>query len=144
MRLFVTDTSALLRAHILSEPGHDVSTFLLGLPPATLTVSRLVQSEVRASLTRRVAEESIDASVAQAIWNEILETMSDRVEVVMVNEAVHRQAERLLLRPGLRTNDAIHIATALLIQQSLVDGDTVTFVTADGARRTRPRPPDSM
>jgi predicted nucleic acid-binding protein len=80
-----------------------------------LLISELTLTEVTSVLGRR-CREAADYSSAAVVWRKMLEQARlGNLGIVDLVPAVHREAERLLLRPDsprLRAADALHLALA--------------------------------
>lgn len=120
------DASALVKRYV-AEAGSDAVAELIegARVTATAVISR---TEVTAALAKAVrvglaARENAAAGVAafDLDWGDLI-----RLEV---NEAVVARAAALAWSQGLRGYDAVHLACALMWQESL--GDSVTLATYD-------------
>lgn len=80
-----------------------------------LLISELALTEVTSVVGRRCRETG-DYSSAAVVWGKMLEQARlGKLGIVDLVPAVHREAERLLLRPDgppLRAADALHLALA--------------------------------
>lgn len=134
------DASALVKRYVAETGSAEVATVLDGArATATAVISR---AEVTAALARAVRiglapREEVATALAgfDADWADLV-----RLEV---NEPVVARAAALAWAQGLRGYDAVHLACALLWQESL--GDAVTLATYDrelwrGARSTGLQP----
>jgi hypothetical protein len=110
--LYYLDSSALIKAY-LPEKG---SAWIEELVVAeTIAISMLAVSEVASALSRRVREGTIRADQRQRLFDTFL-AHTGRFQVMRVSPEVIDDAAAILLRDppgaGLRTLDAIHLATA--------------------------------
>ena len=77
-----------------------------------------------------MAEKTLAEADGRVVWSLLERDAGSRFQTIPVTEQVHRMAESLLLTPGLRASDAIHVATALIVRAAS-DDDDVVFVSAD-------------
>jgi uncharacterized protein len=122
------DTSALAKL-ILTEPGSDIALSCWQAAEDGFSTV-LGYLELRSSLdgARRGgrpahAEAAMDEVTADRIWEEIA--------AVDVDAAIMASALRLIVTHGLKTLDAIHLASALIV----ASGDAIAMVSFD--RRLR-------
>ena len=123
------DTSVLVKRYV-KEPG---SAPVAGLLRRYRIVSSTIAPlEAISAFRRRRALEEIAASDYAAI---LVRMRRDRDywELVEVGGLVLDRAEELMRGTGLRTLDAIHVASALIVQGA--SGMSVPFVTADAEQR---------
>ncbi|MPZ46312.1 MAG: PIN domain-containing protein [Betaproteobacteria bacterium] len=120
------DASALVKRYV-AEAGSDAVAELIEVARITATAV-ISRAEVTAALAKAVrvglaARESAASGVAafDADWGDLI-----RLEV---NESIVARAAALAWSQGLRGYDAVHLACALMWQESL--GDTVTLATYD-------------
>lgn len=109
MKLIYLDASALVKAVREEEKGAEALHAYL--QEAELVSSDLVLTEVPRALRRRAAERP-DFRLEPALQR--AEEMLDRLALRSVNDALLIAAGRLA-EPFLRSLDAIHVATALLV-----------------------------
>jgi len=108
------DTSSLLKL-LLDEPGSATVTALADAAEV-LASSRIAYAEARAALARaRRAQRLTDASHRAAVA--AFEDLWTGFAAVEVSEAVVRQAGDLAEQHALRGFDAIHLASALVVQR---------------------------
>ena len=115
MSLVYLDTSALLKLCVL-ETGSDLAVAIWQGADALVT-SRIADAEVRSVLASAERIGRIDAApAAQARdrWNELWPGLA-KVEVA---SRVSERAAELVDRRPLRAGDAIHLASALLLEDA--------------------------
>ncbi len=131
MARFLWDTSALIRRYILTEMGSkqviQVTAFDAG---NRHQVSRLLPTEVASALSLKLRTGAVDAAERDAHWWRFLSHLQLQYEVLELTSEVFVLAQELLFRHPLRTNDAIHLATALRVR-ALPSGGDIVFWTAD-------------
>ncbi len=123
------DTSVLVKRYI-QEPGSPRARALLRTH--RFVSSAVAPLEVISALSRRLAAEDITKGDFAAILSRL---QSDRAhwELVEVTPLVLDRAEDLLQETGLRTLDALHVASAFLFQAA--SGIRLPFITADALQR---------
>jgi uncharacterized protein len=130
---YYVDTSALIKRYV-DELGSDWMRARLTSPPVpSIICVYLVVVEVTSALTRRVREGGLSradyAQVQRAFRTDCIE---DYDLVIATNRVIGR-ANYLLEQHPLRAFDAVHLATALLVnsQLRLHDLDPLVFLSAD-------------
>jgi hypothetical protein len=130
---FYLDSSALVKRYV-DEQGSGWLRSLFDLEPRPLfVVSHLIVAELTSAFTRRLRDGVLSA-IEYARLKEIFQ--NDCVagyQIVPVNSAVIDEAGGLMERHPLRTLDALHLATGLLVHRFLVGRGYagLTFVAAD-------------
>lgn len=120
------DTSALVKRYV-SEPGSaKVSQWIE--ERAERAVSRVALVETMSAFSRRVREKHLTPATRARLWRK-LEKDLESFALVDVVAAVIDRAAVLCTRHPLRTLDAVHLASALALRDSL--DDDVTFASAD-------------
>ena len=109
------DSSALAKLYLPEDESDRLDDLLRGR--RDLMISELAITEVLSAVTRRKREGLIDAEQAFQIRDALLADAGSGVfDLLNLDPAVHREAERLLLGNAslpLRTLDALHVALAL-------------------------------
>jgi predicted nucleic acid-binding protein len=123
------DTSVLVKRYV-KEAGSSASRKLL--QRYRFLSSAVVPVEVLSALGRRRTAGELTQRDFLAIRSRL---HKDRPywELVEVGPIVLSQAEELVQRTGLRTLDALHVASALTFQAA--SGLTIPFITADARQR---------
>lgn len=130
-QIAVFDTSALIKRYLSDESNSEVVGAIFKDGAIRPVISRLVGIEMAAALTRRELEGDLAAADRSEAWTSVLEHMRDEYRIVAIDDSVCGQAEELVATTRLRTLDAIHVATALLVLARLDESDSLVFVTAD-------------
>jgi uncharacterized protein len=120
------DTSALIK-HLIQEAGSQrVETLIMAEP--SLATSKVAYAQVHAGLARKLREGTLTLAAHQTIsdsfesdWRVYL-----RIELIDALLALTRE---LVMRHPLRGFDAIHLASALRLQQRT--GEAVQFIASD-------------
>ena len=123
------DTSVLVKRYV-KEAGSSASRKLL--QRYRFLSSALAPVEALSALSRRRTAGEITQRDFLSIRSR-LHKDRDYWELVEVGPIVLSQAEELVQRAGLRTLDALHVASALTFQATA--GLTIPFVTADVRQR---------
>lgn len=108
------DSSALVKMYV-QEPGTDVVHALV-LRSATCATSSIAYAETRAALARRHREGFIRTPEMAQIKTALLDDWQ-RLFVVPASLAIARLAGDLAESHALRDMDAVHLATALWLQE---------------------------
>lgn len=137
--LYYLDTSALTKLY-LTEPGSRKLARWFGsrihgfLPSVELWVSRLGFPEVVSAIVRRRNTGTLTPAAARRLWlqafNDFYLPKSPYAIIDPVQSIVHHAA-LLVAGHGLRGYDAVHLASALRLQNILALGTSVVFVSAD-------------
>lgn len=127
------DTSVLLKRYVREDASLQARTLLRR---HRFLSSAIMPVETLSALYRRRAGEGLAERHFQAILSRIRQ---DRAhwELVEVSPQVLARAEELIANTGLRTLDAIHVASALTVQAA--SGFHIPFVTADAQQREAAR-----
>ena len=123
------DTSVLVKRYV-KEQGSTAARRLL--QQYRFLSSAVAPVEALSALSRRCTLGDLAQRDFVAIRSRIHKDRS-YWELVEVGEIVLNQAEELALKIGLRTFDALHLASALTFQAA--SGLTIPFITADAKQR---------
>lgn len=127
------DTSVLLKRYVREDGSLHARDLLRR---HRFLSSAILPVETFSALYRRRAGEDLSERHFQAILSRI---RHDRMhwELVEVSPQVLAHAEQLIANTGLRTLDAIHVASALTVQTA--SGIHLPFVTSDKQQREAAR-----
>ena len=129
MVIYYLDTSAVVKRYITSEAGTDFMRVLLedAVPGEIFSISYFGVLEFNAVIKRQMRSGRVTDAAMQRFEQDSL----DIFRVVPSDGETLQQALPVIQAYGLRTGDAIHLATALSI--ATVSGYNQTFmVTSDG------------
>src|SRR3990170_5454184 len=126
------DTSAYLKI-FLKEKGSDKARKLV--KENRLLASAILTSECFSAFSRRRQGKEIDDKTFDRLVNRVKKDLP-YIEIVRLTDDVLRRTEELLLQSTVRTLDAVHVASALLFQEST--GIALTFVTSDKGKANLP------
>lgn len=127
------DTSALVKLYAMESFSEQVAAFVAHEP--ALTVSRLVELELRCVLARKVRDQVLSPQQADAVWcafnDDILGGLFDSVPV----EDAHVARAMALLQEAssgmaLRALDALHLGVALAHAINTIATSDVGLATA--------------
>ena len=120
------DTSALVKRFVAETGSERVARLILhDGPVATATIA---YAEVFAALARRYREGALSAAAHSGVRRRFEREWQAYVRVALGDGVLHR-ARDLVRRYPLRGYDAVHLATALDLRETL--GEPVTLVAAD-------------
>ena len=120
------DTSALAKKYLLEE--HSAEVVQLMRSSSLLTSSRVAYPEVRAAMARALRVERITEVEHGRMIRELAADWRG-IERLTPDEALALRAGDLTYRYALRGFDAIHLASALTLQEGL--GEAVSFSSFD-------------
>jgi predicted nucleic acid-binding protein len=110
------DTSSLLK-FIIKEIGSEENLNIWNLSDEKVC-SQLTRTEMHSALMRKVREGSISASAMRARLNAMDKIFADVVLVDITSEVIDASCELVKELP-LKSADAIHLATALMVRADL-------------------------
>lgn len=129
------DSSALARAYLADEPGHDDARALLDDPETVLVTGSWTRIEVAGALVRAAKARRGLRDDLLALWFADIDPDSGPVTVLTANrDDVERSALRIVLDHGIRAMDAWHIAAAALTVPELATDEDYGFATRDSAQ----------
>lgn len=139
MAFYYFDTSALVKYYIPEVGSSWVTELVDALSDQDawvheMTMTELALVEVAAALARRCRMGDISTEKRARTLAQFCRDYPDRYIVVEVERETIELAMDLTQRHPLRAYDAVHLATALQIDQALrvVNGAGMIFVSADG------------
>jgi len=129
------DSSALARAYLADETGHEEVGAMLHDPDMALITGTWTRVEVSGALVRAARAARGDEQGLLALLDSDL-APDGPVTVVAVNqEHVETAALQLVREHGIRAMDAWHLATAQLVVPALAEpADEAGFATRDHAQ----------
>ena len=110
------DTSSLLK-FVIKEIGSEENLNIWNLSDEKVC-SQLTRTEMHSALMRKVREGSISASAMRARLNAMDKLFADVVLVDITSEVIDASCELVKELP-LKSADAIHLATALMVRADL-------------------------
>ena len=133
MSSYYFDTSALVKVYVDETGSGWVRSLIRATPQPLLLVSHLVSAEVISALTRRLREGSLTAEDFHHTKIAFQNDCRGVFRIIVTTRSVVNLACDLLERHPLRAYDAVHLATALAANRSLVSRGhaALTFLSAD-------------
>lgn len=133
MKTAYFDTSALLKKYVSETGSCWVNTFLASLPLPIIVTSQLTVIETRCAFSRRLRDGTLSSSDYGGLLTASDFDFAYRYIVVDVTQAMIDTACQLADRHPLRAYDAVHLATAWLINWELLRNkkNPLTFICAD-------------
>lgn len=128
MRLFV-DTSALAKRYIAEAGSEWVRSWCREESGNTIGISFLTTVEMFSLLARRVSENNVDQTMANAIEKMFISHIRTQYTVVSYDDTILAEARRLIKAYRLRTLDALQLAAALAF--AALGGEQIVFICAD-------------
>jgi predicted nucleic acid-binding protein len=120
------DTSALVKRYVRESGSEDV-TFLLD-HAETVGMVVLANVEMASTLSKAIRQGWVDQDAARSAWQDFLGHWPSFARL-LVTPSLVEMASRLAWEHGLRGYDAVHLASAVIWQETL---DTqVTLATYD-------------
>jgi len=132
------DTSAIVKGYV-PEAGSEWTLSLLeetdatGAPAHVVALSEIGIVEVSAAVARRERSGHLAPPLAAALLSSFLRDCDERFLTLGVRSDIVRRASRAARRHALRAYDAVHLASALVLEEQLRAAglETHTFVSAD-------------
>lgn len=116
MSILYLDTSALVKQYIQETGSEDVLDLIQG--SEHVGTSLISRAEMSAALSRAARSKILPASAAHAAWERFLEDWSSLSRLNVSRQIIDR-ASLLAWDYPLRGYDAVHLASAILWQETL-------------------------
>ncbi len=119
------DTSAIIKRYLEEHGAVQVRRLIrrFDISSSVLAPLQATSALVRRHAAGDLGQEAFDKAVAGVKGD------SKHWELVQVEERILEEAEAIILKSGLKTVDALHVASALCLQQR--SSEHVPFITAD-------------
>ena len=133
MVIYYLETSALVKRY-RSELGTDVATELVdrrSLEDSFVT-SYFSVLEVEATIARALKARLVDQRGHNRLLGQFSQEVGDIIMPQPVSNNTVLEAISMARRHGLRSGDAVHLATVSIIRQSVDDVPSLVLVTGDG------------
>jgi predicted nucleic acid-binding protein len=121
------DSSSLVK-FVITEIGSKQNLNIWNLSSEKVT-SQLARTEMHSTLMRRVREGSVSASAVRGRLDEMDKLFTDVVLVDVTSEVIDASCELVKEFP-LKSADAIHLATALMVRADLFSSSDKKLCTA--------------
>ncbi len=127
------ETSALVKRY-RSENGTEVVTELVDqrTPDDSFVTSYFSVLEVEATIARALKARLVDQRGYNRLLGQFSMEVDDIIMLQPINNNTILKAISMARRHSLRSGDAVHLATASLIRQSIDDVPSLVLVTGDG------------
>lgn len=136
--MLYVDTSALVRAYMADENGHDTLVELLRTGRETVATSSLAVVEAASAFRLAVRTGRLTEREGRSLLDTLEHDLGPEGVIGVFTFDVERalaRARLLLLHHPLRTLDALHLAIAEHEGQRLAAGEPLVFVTRDQGQR---------
>jgi uncharacterized protein len=127
--VFYLDTSALLKRYIVETGTQWTRRLLSPVSGNTLLISELATTVTFSTFARLLREKKITALRHTRLRSAISLHMKTHYSVVILESNIIEVSKDLVTRHPLRALDALHLASALIVQSVLTQ--PITFITAD-------------
>ena len=133
MNVAYFDTSALLKRYVAEIGSNWVNAFLSSPDAPVVFTSHLAVVEATCAFARKLREGAISASVHRKVLSAFNYDVTYRYNIVDVMAVTIDTACQLANKHPLRAYDAVHLATAWLLNRELLrtHRSPLTFVCAD-------------
>ena len=131
--IFYFDTSALLKQYVAEIGSGWVNDLLATSPAPFVFTSQLTTVEGVCAFTRRLREGTLSSVAHSRLLAAFDYDMTYRYQLVDIMPATIETARQLAQKHPLRAYDAIQLATAWLVNQTLVGAEKapLLFISAD-------------
>jgi predicted nucleic acid-binding protein len=131
------DSSALIK-HYIREKGSDEVNARIASETAVSAMpftSVLAYAEVHATIARKAREKLLSGQELKRLWNEVDSDWAFGVSAIALDAGVLVSIREIVSRFPLRGSDAVHLASALWLRDTLQASKTsainLTFATSD-------------
>lgn len=131
MTIYYADSSALLKKYV-NETGSVWTRQALAAPAVVIT-AQLALIEIASALNRRVRDGTVTAHDYARLANDFRDECRDRFQIIALDQTVINLSWAVLERHALRAYDAIHLASALVMDRQWVETGLAApiFLAAD-------------
>jgi predicted nucleic acid-binding protein len=130
---YYADSSALVKRHVHETGTHWFRSLCDSTAGNLIITARISMVEVYSALNRRQREASLATTDYDDIAADFAAVCIAEYQFVELTSAAVERARRLLERHPLRAYDAVQLASALMVQDTLVSAGlpALTFLAAD-------------
>ncbi|TEU21888.1 MAG: PIN domain-containing protein [Anaerolineales bacterium] len=135
MTIYYLEPSALVKYYV-TEPGSTWVRALVDTEDNVLVTAEITIAEVSAALAVIARVGRISRRQRDELWGKFKRDLLTHYEVLPTHRTVINRAAELCQKHPLRGFDAIHLASGLQLQETLVqqeEGMVITYVTGDDA-----------
>ena len=133
MAIYYLEPSALVKYYV-AEPGSNWVRALVDAEDNVLVTAEITIAEVSAALAVIAQVGRISRRQRDELWGKFKRDLLTRYELLPTHRTIINRAAELCQKHPLRGFDAIHLASGLQLQETLVqqeEGVTITYVTGD-------------
>jgi len=133
--IYYLEPSALVKYYV-TEPGSTWVRALVDTEDNVLVTAEITIAEVSAALAVIARVGRISRRQRDELWGKFKRDLLTHYEVLPTHRTVINRAAELCQKHPLRGFDAIHLASGLQLQETLVqqeEGMVITYVTGDDA-----------
>jgi predicted nucleic acid-binding protein len=133
MAIYYLEPSALVKYYV-AEPGSNWVRTLVDAEENVLVTAEITIAEVSAALGVIARVGRISRRQRDELWGKFKRDLLTRYEVLPTHRTIINRAAELCQKHPLRGFDAIHLASGLQLQETLVQqekGVIITYVTGD-------------
>lgn len=132
MVTYYLDTSAAVKLYLVEIGSDWLRQLLVTDPMPGIFSSYLLRVELWSAFARRRREDNVTVQEYSQLQSWFAEHQQSLYRLVPLNETIIQQACQLIERHPLRSYDAVHLATALILNQRLAEsGVNLVFLSAD-------------
>jgi predicted nucleic acid-binding protein len=125
---YYVDTSALVKRYVDETGSGWLRTALGAEPSPSIIIVHLAVVEMTSALTRRLREGVLTTAEHAQLQNAFRSDCLDEYEIAIAVGNIIDQANRMLEAYPLRAYDTVHLATAVVANQRLVDNDLAPLI----------------
>ncbi len=130
MSQYFVDTSALAKRYLIEVGSKWVTSWAEPSANNTIVISELTLVEIRSVFSKRVRGNFLSSANALKLHIDFLTHLQRQYIIVAVHSRILAQAGTLVDRYGLRTLDAIQLASAVQASSPVVNKSLI-FISAD-------------
>jgi predicted nucleic acid-binding protein len=133
--IYYVEPSALVKYYV-TEPGSTWVQALMDTEDNVLVTAEITIAEISAALAVIARVGRISRRQRDELWGKFKRDLLTRYEFLPTHRTIINHAAELCQKHPLRGFDAIHLASGLQLQETLVqqeEGETITYVSGDDA-----------
>ena len=133
MTTYYADTSALVKRYVDEKGSIWLRSVFAAAPPPSIIIVHLAIVEITSAFTRRLREGTLTPTEYVQLQNDFRADCLDEYDMVVAVGDIMDEAVRLLEQYPLRAYDAVHLATAVVVNRQLLANRLapLVFLSAD-------------
>ena len=133
MSFFQVDTSALVKRYVLEAGSAWIQSLCQDNSGHTIAISQVTPVEVASALARKLREGTITPEGKESALRLFLGDCKHRYQIIRLKQSIIEKAVQLTQQHPLRAYDALQLASALVVNDSLVQAelDPLILLSAD-------------